>query len=99
MDLKDRLGDIETDCRNRLHWISSSKSWEPQTAPTYLALSCLGRSRPQHQQQTCGLSMIRRLSESGALSRGKHPANSRVSVASIELAPMAPRMRVLRTLY
>ena len=27
MDLKDRFGDVETDCRNRLHGCSS-ESWE-----------------------------------------------------------------------
>src|SRR6516225_4106110 len=31
---------------------SSSESWEPQAAPTSVALSCRWRSRPQHQQQT-----------------------------------------------
>jgi hypothetical protein len=31
MNLKDRLGDIETDCRNRLH--GASESWEPQQRP------------------------------------------------------------------
>src|SRR5262249_54355400 len=32
--------------------LSSSESWEPQTAPTSLALTCRWRSRPQHQKQT-----------------------------------------------
>src|SRR5262252_1261682 len=31
--------------------LSSSESWEPQTAPTSLALTCRWRSRPQHQYQ------------------------------------------------
>jgi hypothetical protein len=31
--------------------LSSSESWEPQTAPTSLALACRWRSRPQHQKQ------------------------------------------------
>src|SRR5262249_8952870 len=31
---------------------SSSESWEPQTTPTSLALTCRWRSRPQHQQLT-----------------------------------------------
>src|SRR5436190_7668315 len=29
--------------------LSSSESWEPQTTPTSLALTCRWRSRPQHQ--------------------------------------------------
>jgi GNAT superfamily N-acetyltransferase len=32
--------------------LSSSESWEPQTAPTSLALTCRWRSRPQHQMLT-----------------------------------------------
>src|SRR5262245_5599997 len=32
--------------------LSSSESWEPQTAPTSLALTCRWRSRPQHQEAT-----------------------------------------------
>src|SRR5215510_5328601 len=32
--------------------LSSSESWEPQTAPTSLALTCRCRSRPQHQKRT-----------------------------------------------
>src|SRR4029079_345728 len=31
--------------------LSSSESWEPQTAPTSLALACRWRSRPQHHEQ------------------------------------------------
>ena len=43
--LKDRLGDVETDCRNRL------RSWLLRivgalTAPTSMALTCRWRSRP-----------------------------------------------------
>src|SRR5262245_33980707 len=30
--------------------LSSSESWEPQTAPTSLALTCRWRSRPQHYE-------------------------------------------------
>jgi hypothetical protein len=45
--LKDRLGDVETDCRDRLH------NWTPPNrgalaAPTSMALTCRWRSRPQH---------------------------------------------------
>src|SRR5262245_15240052 len=32
--------------------LSSSESWEPQTAPTSLALTCRWRSRPQHHKRT-----------------------------------------------
>src|SRR5262245_35676595 len=32
--------------------LSSSESWEPQTAPTSLALTCRWRSRPQHHLRT-----------------------------------------------
>src|SRR5215475_5162573 len=32
--------------------LSSSESWEPQTAPTSLALACRWRSRPQHHFRT-----------------------------------------------
>jgi len=32
--------------------LSSSESWEPQTAPTSLALACRWRSRPQHHKPT-----------------------------------------------
>jgi hypothetical protein len=35
--------------------LSSSESWEPQTAPTSLALTCRWRSRPQHQFRTHAL--------------------------------------------
>src|SRR6478609_2683268 len=49
--LKDRLGDVETDCRNRLHnWLLRFVG--ALTAPTSMALTCRWRSRPQHQLQT-----------------------------------------------
>jgi hypothetical protein len=38
--------------------LSSSESWEPQTAPTSLALACRWRSRPQHQKATFALQQI-----------------------------------------
>src|SRR5262249_40245815 len=40
--------------------LSSSESWEPQTAPTSLALTCRWRSRPQHQFRTWVGSHLRR---------------------------------------
>src|ERR1039457_4908220 len=51
VDLKHRLGDIETDCRNRLHdWLLQIVG--ALTAPTFMALTCRWRSRPQHQKRT-----------------------------------------------
>ena len=48
VDLEYRLGDIETDCRNRLHaWLLQIVGALP--APTFMALTCRWRSRPQHQ--------------------------------------------------
>jgi hypothetical protein len=50
VDLKHRLGDIETDGRDRLHvWLL--KIVGALTAHTFMALTCLWRSRPQHQKQ------------------------------------------------
>ena len=49
--LKDRLGDVETDCRDRLHsWLLRIVG--ALTAPTSMALTCRWRSRPQHQLPT-----------------------------------------------
>src|SRR4029434_3798715 len=51
VDLKNRLGDIETDCRDRLHgWLLRIVG--ALTAPTSMALPCRWRSRPQHQNRT-----------------------------------------------
>src|SRR6185312_671810 len=52
VNLKHRLGDVETDCRDRLH------AWLPITATapaaiTSMALTRRCGSRPQHQMQTC----------------------------------------------
>src|SRR4029453_4207276 len=57
VNLKHRLGDVETDCRDRLH------AWLPITATapaaiTSMALTRRCGSRPQHQQRSklpCGL--------------------------------------------
>ena len=51
VNLKNRLGDVETN-RRTVCIVSSSESWEPSTAPTSLALSCRWRSRPQHHERT-----------------------------------------------
>src|SRR5271170_5236130 len=50
VDLEDRLGNVETNCRDRLHtWLLRIVG--ALTAPTSLALSCRWRSRPQHQKR------------------------------------------------
>src|SRR6476469_2370060 len=51
--LKDRLGDVETDCRDRLH-VLLLRIVGALTAPTSMALTCRGRSRPQHQYRADG---------------------------------------------
>src|SRR5690348_3365880 len=54
VDLKNRLGDIETDCRDRLHvWLLRIVG--ALTAPTSMALPCRWRSRPQLQNRTHAL--------------------------------------------
>src|SRR5262249_7403341 len=54
VDLKNRLCDVETDCRDRLHvWLLRIVG--PLTAPTCMALPCRWRSRPQHQKRTFAL--------------------------------------------
>src|SRR5262245_51023458 len=51
VDLKNRLSDIETNCRDRLHvWLLRIVG--ASTAPTSMALPCRWRSRPQHQKRT-----------------------------------------------
>src|SRR6266540_4431623 len=51
VDLKNRLGDVEADCCDRLHiWLL--RILGASTAPTSMALPCRWRSRPQHQQRT-----------------------------------------------
>src|SRR6266511_3686158 len=51
VDLKNRLGDVETNCRDRLHgWLLRIVG--ASTAPTSMALPCRWRSRPQHQERT-----------------------------------------------
>src|SRR5882757_3249721 len=48
VDLKHRLGDIQTDCRNHLH-NCFLRIVGALSAPSSVALSCRWRSRPQHQ--------------------------------------------------
>src|SRR5262249_16903707 len=51
VDLKNRLSNIETDGRDRLHvWLLRIVG--ASTAPTSMALPCRWRSRPQHQKRT-----------------------------------------------
>src|SRR5580692_5306748 len=50
VNLKDRLRNVETECRDRLHvWLLRIVG--ALTAPTYVALTCRWRSRPQHQKR------------------------------------------------
>src|SRR6266436_3569219 len=49
--LKSRLGDIETDCRDRLH-ACRLRIVVTASATTSMALTCPWESRPQHQKQT-----------------------------------------------
>src|ERR1700746_2338920 len=50
VDLKNRLCDVETDCRNRLHvWLLRIVG--ALTAPTSMAPLCRWRSRPQHHER------------------------------------------------
>ena len=54
VDLEDRLRDVETDRRDRLHdWLLRIVG--ALTAPTSVALACRWRSRPQHQKRTSAL--------------------------------------------
>jgi hypothetical protein len=54
VDLKHRLRNIETDCRDRLHvWFLQIVG--ALTAPTFMALMCRWRSRPQHHKRTLPL--------------------------------------------
>src|SRR3990170_2412019 len=49
--LKNRLCDVETDCRDRLHdWLLRIVG--ALAAPTSMALMCRWRSRPQHHKRT-----------------------------------------------
>src|SRR5450631_798958 len=51
VNLEYRFGDVETDCCNRLHtWLLQIVG--ALTAPTFMALTCRWRSRPQHQKRT-----------------------------------------------
>src|SRR5216684_1691206 len=56
VDLKNRLGDIETDCRDRVHgWLLRIVG--ALTAPTSMALPCRWRSRPQHHKRSSARSL------------------------------------------
>src|SRR5664279_3905881 len=51
VDLEHRFGNIETYCRDRMHaWLLQIVG--ALTAPTFMALTCRWRSRPQHQKRT-----------------------------------------------
>src|SRR6266568_4459116 len=101
VDLKNRLCNIETNCRDRLHvWLLRIVG--ASTAPTSMALPCRWRSRPQHQKQTIGLAR-RRLENPLALTDWKvcppplsadatHDANALASKA-----PPAPKTSAAAT--
>jgi hypothetical protein len=52
LNLENRLRDIETDGRDRLH-LASSESWAPNSTPIDGRLWHRWRSRPQHRSETC----------------------------------------------
>src|SRR5262245_35699691 len=57
VNLKNRLGDIETDCCDRLHvWLLRIVG--ALTAPTSMALPRRWGSRPQHQKRTNALQQM-----------------------------------------
>src|SRR5215831_1952043 len=74
VDLKNRLSDIETNCRDRLHvWLLRIVG--ASTAPTSTALPCRWRSRPQHQKQTFAFQQIYSITSSArasSLVRGRY---------------------------
>ena len=51
MNLKNQLGDVETNRSDHCH-VGSSESWLPQLQPRPRALACRWRSRPQHHFRT-----------------------------------------------
>src|SRR6266404_2429621 len=81
VDLKNRLGDIETNCRDRLHvWLLRIVG--ALTAPTSMALPCRWRSRPQHQERTLVAWIQSPIAEGRAISRKRDLWNiGRVSLA------------------
>src|SRR4029077_4069542 len=59
VNLKNRLGDVETDRCDRVHALVLAIVVTPK-ATTPVALTCRWRSRPQHQQLTPGSSLVPR---------------------------------------
>src|SRR6266446_2693660 len=57
MNLKDRFGDIETNCRNRLH-VCLLRIVVASTATTQRHLRVGWRSRPQHHDRTHALQQL-----------------------------------------
>src|ERR1700730_6024158 len=51
VDLENRLGDVETDCRVVCIWLL--RIMGALTAAPFVARPCRWRSRPQHQKRTC----------------------------------------------
>src|SRR5262245_20540742 len=82
MDLKNRLGDIETDCRDRLHvWLLRIVG--ALTAPTSMALPCRWRSRPQHQKRTHALQQKAPLFDPSPASASRVGGTSRPSALAV----------------
>ncbi len=83
MHLKDRLRIsrpiIEIDCI-----AGSSESWKPQAAPTSMALSCRGRSGPQHQFRTHASQQRSVMALVGAAPTHDHPLFSRNSIRPVK---------------
>src|SRR4029434_9825918 len=71
--LKYRLGEVETDCLNCLHvWLLQIGG--ALTAPTFMALTCPWRSRPQHQKRTCAAQLgMSALGQKRTSRRNSHP--------------------------
>src|SRR5262249_30726368 len=77
VDLKNRLCDVETDCRDRLHvWLLRIVG--ASTAPTCMALPCRCRSRPQHHKRTFESQQKSRvLSQASIRKLGSNPSSRR----------------------
>src|SRR5262244_1459615 len=93
VDLKNRLCDIETDCRDCLHvWLLRIVG--ALTAPTSMALPCRWRSRPQHQKRTFAVQQTSPLSapairRTAVMERGAETAGS-ICLDACELHHLGP---------
>src|SRR5215475_12175881 len=83
VDLKNRLRDIETDCRDRLHvWLLRIVG--VSTAPTSMALPCRWRSRPQHQKRTFASQQKSSLFESRPPERGASRSHRTINAGTLQ---------------